>query len=73
MKIMKIKIECLSCDKYFILAHNGEDQPTCCAFCGSELETESNDEPNEDIADTESLDFSDSEIPYDDTIYSDED
>lgn len=67
MVITKIKIDCSSCDKYFILAHNGEDQPTCCPFCGSELEVEK--EPVDDVADDEVLDY----VDESEAIYSEDD
>lgn len=62
MNITKIKIECSSCDKFFILAYGGDDKPTCCPFCGSELESETSEQ--EESLDTESLDYDENETLY---------
>lgn len=71
MNINKLSIECVSCDKYFILAFSGDDYPVCCPFCSAELEQPKL--PEEDYSDDESLLDDDKPFYESEVIYNDED
>lgn len=48
-EIKKLTMDCPSCEKFFIIAYHGADEPEVCPFCGCSISDEI--EQDEEIID----------------------